>query len=130
MTFEEYENEAVKTAIYPGRGTALGLCYVALKMNGEAGEFSEHVGKAIRDEHFMEVWGDDRSEFGVNSDLQRTLTPEKRELLIKEIGDVLWYLAAGAAELGTDLATIAKGNIDKLRDRKERGKLGGSGDNR
>lgn len=116
MTFEEYEDDAVSTAIYPGRGYPTGLMYVALKMNGEAGELAEHVGKAMRDESF-----------GVTS---LALSEAKRELIQKEIGDVLWYLAAAAREIGTDLGTIAKANIAKLKDRQARGKLGGSGDNR
>lgn len=116
MTFEEYEEAAVATAMYPGRGYPTGLMYVALKMNGEAGELAEHIGKAMRDDSF-----------GVTS---LGLSEPRRELVEKEIGDVLWYLAAAAKEIGTDLSTIAQGNIDKLADRKARGKLGGSGDNR
>jgi NTP pyrophosphatase (non-canonical NTP hydrolase) len=121
MTFEEYEEGAVSTAIYPGQGSALGLIYVALKMNGEAGEFAEHVGKALRDDHFL----GDRDH--PNS---QKLTDQRHALLTKEIGDVLWYLAAAAKELGTDLSTIAEANIAKLKDRQARGALGGSGDNR
>lgn len=123
MTFDEYEREAVSTAVYPGQGNALGLSYVALKMNGEAGEFAEHVGKALRDDSLVEPF--ERYAYEFNN-----LTEERRELLIKEVGDVLWYLAAAARELGTDLSTIAGVNVQKLRDRAARGKLGGSGDNR
>lgn len=135
MNFKEYEDEAVKTAIYPGRGTPLGLMYVGLKMNGEAGEFAEHIGKSIRDDGFgteqtSYIRDYDGTDLGTEMYISSNMTKTRRELLIKEIGDVLWYLAAGAAELGTDLETIAKQNIEKLRDRKERGKLGGSGDNR
>lgn len=121
MTFEEYEEAAGLTAIYPNRGSQLGLAYVALKMNGEAGEFAEHIGKAMRDDEFAQL---------------RThrhyvmLTEERRELLIKEVGDVLWYLAAAAHDLGTDLSTIAQVNVDKLKDRYNRNALQGSGDNR
>jgi NTP pyrophosphatase (non-canonical NTP hydrolase) len=50
--------------------------------------------------------------------------------LAKELGDVLWYVAQIATELGTDLETVARVNIMKLGDRKERGVLGGSGDDR
>lgn len=114
MTFEEYENKAGETAVYPGSDSPLGLMYVALKMNGEAGEFAEHVGKALRDDGL----GD------------KGLTPERRQLLIKEVGDVLWYLSAAAYELDIDLATVAQINLDKLADRANRGKLSGSGDNR
>lgn len=50
--------------------------------------------------------------------------------MAKEIGDVLWYAANLASELGYDLNSIANSNVDKLNDRKARGVLGGSGDNR
>jgi NTP pyrophosphatase (non-canonical NTP hydrolase) len=123
MTFEEYESESLKTAIYPGQGNPLGLMYVALKMNGEAGELAEHVGKSLRDDALVEPF--ERYAVSFN-----TLTEERRELLVKEVGDVLWYLSAAARELGTDLSSIAGKNIAKLRDREQRGKLGGSGDNR
>lgn len=124
MTFDEYETEAVKTAVYPGQDTPLGLMYVALKMNGEAGELAEHVGKALRDDGLVQP-------FYSHDAIQFTdLTLDRRELLVKEVGDVLWYLAAAARELGTDLSTIAEINVQKLRDRASRGKLGGSGDNR
>lgn len=107
--------------------------YVALKMNGEAGEFAEHVGKAIRDDSFSHVYDiyDELtdSEYRV-SNIETHLTKDRHDLLVKEIGDILWYLAAAARELGTDLSTIAHGNNVKLVKRKVEGKLGGSGDNR
>ena len=48
----------------------------------------------------------------------------------KELGDVLWYIAQMATELGADMNEIAEGNSEKLYSRKERGTLHGSGDNR
>jgi NTP pyrophosphatase (non-canonical NTP hydrolase) len=116
MTFEEYETQSLKTAIYPGQGYPTGLQYVALKMNGEAGELAEHIGKAMRDESF-----------GV---FNLELTESRKELIKKEIGDVLWYLAAAAREVNTSLSEIAEGNIQKLADRAKRNALQGSGDNR
>jgi len=47
-----------------------------------------------------------------------------------ELGDVLWYISALADDLGVTLEEIAQANVDKLQSRKERGKIGGSGDNR
>ena len=47
-----------------------------------------------------------------------------------EIGDVLWYCAMLASEMNVSLGKIMEGNLDKLYDRKERGKLQGSGDTR
>lgn len=116
MELNDYQKEATKTAVYPGAGYPTGLMYVALKMNGEAGEVAEHVGKAMRDESF-----------GVTS---LKLTNEKHALIVKEIGDVLWYLAAACNELGIDMNDAAKLNLEKLRSRQERGVLQGSGDNR
>ena len=52
------------------------------------------------------------------------------EGLKKELGDVLWYLAALASDLGVTLEEVAAGNVAKLRSRAERGVIGGSGDNR
>lgn len=135
MTFEEYEKAAVSTAIYPGRKEPLGLMYVALKMNGEAGEFAEHIGKAIRDEGYANTKTAynrdfDGTDLGTHNYVNPYMSRAKKELLMKELGDVLWYIAAGANELGTDLATIAQMNIDKLAKRQAEGKLGGSGDER
>ena len=48
----------------------------------------------------------------------------------KELGDVMWYLANIADDFGLKLEDIAVANIEKLQDRKNRGVLGGSGDNR
>jgi NTP pyrophosphatase (non-canonical NTP hydrolase) len=125
MTLNDYQHAAVGTAIYPGRHSALGLCYTGLKLNGEAGEVAENIGKAIRDDAFGQP-----KEIGGGGTVQTPLTPERREKLLKELGDTLWYIAAAADELGFTLESIAQENIDKLRDRKERGVLGGSGDDR
>lgn len=129
-----YQRLATRTAIYPGQGTPLGLAYVALKLNGEAGEFAEHVGKAMRDDGLVAQIPTGVSEpaFSTDADLptHATLTDQRRALLIKEIGDVLWYLSAACNELGISLADAAEINLDKLASRSERGTLQGSGDNR
>ena len=119
-----YQRLATGTAIYPGQGSPLGLIYVALKGAGEAGEFAEHVGKAMRDDGFITMEDVDEE----ITDGQ--LTPERRALLIKEIGDELWYLAAKCNELDVTLSEAALINVNKLRDRQTRGTLRGSGDNR
>lgn len=116
-----YQSIATKSAIYPGQGTPLGLAYVALKGCGEAGEFAEHVGKAMRDDSLMEGDG-----FGGDN----SLTETRRTALIKEIGDQLWYLAAKCNELGITLSEAALTNLEKLCDRTERDALRGSGDDR
>lgn len=113
-TLDMYQHIAGKCALYPGQGTTMGLMYVALKMNGEAGEFAEHVGKALRDDGLAE----------------RGLVDTRRVALIKEIGDELWYLAAACRELGITLSAAAVVNLKKLQHRTATGALRGSGDER
>lgn len=96
---------------YPGAGEFLGLVYTTASANGEAGETWEKVKKIWRDED------------GV-------VTPEKRTAILKEIGDQLWYMSAAAQELDSNLDEVAQMNIDKLNDRRSRGKMKGEGDNR
>lgn len=106
MELNEYQQKALETAIYP-----IAIIYPALGMCGEAGEVADKVKKILRDNN---------SEF----------TPEKKAEIAKEIGDVLWYCATLANDLGYTLQQIAEMNYEKLRSRQLRGKLGGSGDNR
>jgi NTP pyrophosphatase (non-canonical NTP hydrolase) len=124
-----YQRLATKTAIYPGIGTPLGLDYSALKGAGEAGEFAEHVGKAMRDDGLIEIVG-----AGPEPDLYvvrfRDLTEDRKDKLIKEVGDQLWYLSAKCNELGITLSEAALINLRKLQGRTEKGTLQGSGDDR
>ena len=125
-----YQRFATRSAIYPGQGTPLGLAYVALKMNGEAGEFAEHVGKAMRDDDLIPIGGTIGAYRHGMAHVNGALTPERRTLLIKEIGDVLWYLSAACNELNITLSDAALQNLEKLCDRSERNALHGSGDER
>lgn len=125
---DEYQKIATKSAIYPGQDSPFGLMYVALKGAGEAGEFAEHVGKSLRDDKLG--MGIEYNEFGQVVGDYVKLTLARKELLIKEVGDQLWYLAAKCNELGISLSHAAFENLKKLADRGARGKLSGSGDNR
>lgn len=109
MTFSEYQKASRRTAIYPNAGN--NFIYPTLGLSGEAGEVAEKIKKVLRDET------------GVVSE-------EKRAEVAKELGDVLWYVAQLATELGLSLDEIAAKNIEKLYSRLDRGKLSGSGDNR
>ncbi|WP_337845119.1 nucleoside triphosphate pyrophosphohydrolase family protein [Thermus sp.] len=106
MTLEAYQEEAKKTALYP---EAHRLLYPTLGLVGEAGELANKVKKVLRDHG------------GV-------LTEEAREALLLELGDVLWYVAQVATDLGVSLEAVAQKNLEKLRSRAERGRIGGSGD--
>ena len=109
ITPDLYENLAGQTAIFPKDKA---LEYLALGMTSEAGEVAGKVKKLIRD-------GEDVEGFEL-----------KKIAIASEIGDVLWYCAMMAKEVGVPLNTIMQENLRKLHDRKERGKLHGSGDNR
>ena len=95
MHLNEYARIAVGSAKYPERGSFLGMVYCSAAANSEAGELYEEFKKAWRDED------------GV-------LSSERREKAVKEMGDVLWYLAALAGEIGTSLEEVARENLVKL----------------
>jgi len=105
---DNYQKLATKTAIY-GEGNKIN--YPILGLLGEAGEIANKYKKVLRDDAGL-------------------LTEEKREALLDELGDVLWYCAALANDLDATLAHVATRNIEKLRARAERGTIQGSGDNR
>jgi NTP pyrophosphatase (non-canonical NTP hydrolase) len=108
MDMNEYQKNAVTTAVYPPQHKIL---YPALGLAGEAGEVANKVKKIIRD--------------GTGK-----LPADWREQLASEIGDVLWYCAALSEDLGYTLGRIAKENEVKLASRKKKGTLQGSGDKR
>ncbi len=113
MEFDEYQKKSRKTALYPNVGD--NLPYLALGIADEAGEVAGKVKKLIRDHNFKSV---------------SELSDEQKGELVKEVGDVLWYCAQIATEVGVDLGLVAHLNIEKLYSRLERGQIGGSGDNR
>ena len=117
-TLNGYQKAAQTTAIYPGKGTFWGLTYVNQKCCGEAGEFSEKIGKLMRDDNVRPF------------DTCNVISREKYNALVKEIGDELWYIAAKCTELGITLEDAARINIAKLIDRQQRDRLSGSGDDR
>ena len=61
-------------------------------------------------------------------ELESLNTKEKE--IAKEIGDVLYYIAALCSDLDISMETVAQMNKEKLWSRFERGTLHGSGDNR
>lgn len=92
------------TAIYPKHR---GVEYCALGLASEVGEVCDKLKKSIRDKSALNI-----------------------EAVKMELGDVLYYLARTADELGIPFGTVFTANIDKLEDRKARSVLSGSGDDR
>lgn len=115
MKLNDYQTQALPFSLIDKEDdlSASSPSYVAkvLGLVGEAGEVAEKYKKIIRDKG------------GVVSDA------DKAEL-IKELGDVMWYVAVLADYLGVSLEEVAATNLDKLTSRKARGTQHGSGDNR
>lgn len=111
MNLDEYQNGTAVTAIYPRHDTFVALTYLGLGLASEAGEVTGRLKKVIRDQ-------------------KGELAPEVISALVFELGDVLWYIARLAAELGASLDDVAQLNLEKLADRAARGVIGGSGDHR
>lgn len=109
MDFNEYQQKAKLTAIYPNVGQ--NYIYPTLGLIGEAGELANKIKKIGRDK---------------NSEL----TDNYKQAIMEEMGDVLWYLAILADELGIGFSTVADENVKKLASRKNRNTLHGDGDNR
>lgn len=120
LTIAEYQEGTGKTAVYrdkilitarPLIDNWQAMSYVTLKLNGEAGEVAEHVGKIMRDDGYV-------------------VTDDRTAKLFKEIGDVCWYVSQLCTELGFKLEDVMDYNLTKLADRQERGVLQGSGSDR
>lgn len=103
VDMDEFQKAARKFAIYSPKYKVV---YPTLGLTSEAGEVSDKIKKWLRDGQ-----------------------ADKAEIA-KELGDVLWYVAILAEDLGFTLSDVAEMNMEKLSNRKKRGKLRGSGDNR
>ena len=103
LNFKSYQDMAAETAIYKSEHQVI---YPALGLAAEAGEVANKVKKILRDGKF------------------------DRAAIADEVGDCLWYIAALCRDLNVEMADLAKDNLEKLKSRKERGTLQGSGDKR
>lgn len=107
MNFDEYQNKAMTF-----RKETADHIYAALGLAEEAGEVCGKIAKAVRD--------------GVPEEK----AADFQMAVAKELGDVLWMVAAVAYDHGFDLGMVAEANIKKLESRQIRGVISGSGDNR
>lgn len=110
LDLDAYQAGALRTALYPAVGGHRFL-YPALGLANEAGEVLGKIKKLFRDRG-------------------GEVTPQFREEIKKELGDVQWYVAVLAHEFGLSAADVARANLEKLASRAERGVLGGEGDER
>jgi len=110
MNANYYQAVTLTTAVYPdaGRGTMAAISYCALGL-GEIGEVQGKLKKVLRGDVTLAA---------------------QQDAIIDELGDVLWYVARLTDELGFDLSTVMTRNLNKLAERKARGTVRGTGDDR
>ena len=107
-TFDEFQEAATKTAVYPDSAKIL---YPTLGLTGEAGEVANKDKKIIRDDDCE-------------------ITDERLQQISEEIGGTMWYIAALCTDLKLNLGDVCRQNIEILVRRQERGTLKGDGDTR
>ena len=113
MDFDEYQKRAAGCDFYERTSDvqAAGFLEKILGLTGEAGEVADKFKKIIRDKDGM-------------------LLDDDRLAIIKELGDVLWYVASIARYLDVPMSEVAERNVEKLEDRQRRNALHGEGDER
>lgn len=113
MQLKEYSEKAISTLLedHATADMSASLISQVFGLMGESGEVAEKFKKLIRDKGGK-------------------ITPEDKKEIIKELGDILWYINSVAHLLDTSLEEVASVNLDKVLSRKERGVTTGNGDNR
>lgn len=113
MTIDEYSEQAISTLLGEHAITDLSPTLISqvFGLVGESGEVAEKFKKLIRDD-------------------KGQLSDEAKAEIIKELGDILWYVNSTAILLGSSLNEVAEKNVAKVLSRKARGVAHGSGDNR
>lgn len=113
MKIDEYSKQAITTLL--GEHDIVDMDATLLSqvfgLVGESGEVAEKFKKLIRDK-------------------QGRISEEDKQEILKELGDILWYINTVSNLLGSSLEEVAQKNLDKVLSRKARGKTHGSGDNR
>jgi NTP pyrophosphatase (non-canonical NTP hydrolase) len=94
MELNEYQKLAMRTA----NPECIDLSNAALGLCGEAGEFADCTKKHLHQGHALD-----------------------RAKLVREAGDVLWYVALACEALGVTMEDVAQQNVEKLRLRYEAG---------
>lgn len=114
MSLDEYQKRAMTTCM----DTCNNYEYMLLNLVGEVGELCGKIAKHIR-----------KGEAELNDGgMVLIIGQEQKELLEKELGDVLWQLSGVATVMDTKLSDIARQNLEKLASRQQRNVIDGNGD--
>lgn len=104
LQFTEYQHESFKYALPTAKSE---FRYLLPGLTGEVGELCSYYAKCHRDN-----------------------VPLDPTVITKELGDILWFVSALALSNNCSLLEVAEKNLEKLASRFQRGKIGGSGDDR
>lgn len=124
LTLNEYQSRAMTTCTESSDNDT----YALFGLMAEVGELADKVAKAKR-----------KGIISVHGDMILPTIPSKEnagafnefvEGLLKELGDVLWFVALLAKMSGQSLEDVAQMNLEKLADRAKRNVIIGEGDNR
>ena len=115
MTLDEYQAEATELAFY-----STSIVYPALGLAGESGEVCEKIKKLMRDNDI---------DFNADNAADQIGWMEKRNIAL-EVGDIIWYCANLLNDIDYSFEEAAMLNLEKLKDRRDRGVMSGSGDHR
>jgi len=92
MDFNDYQELAERTSKFSDSGYSINrLLMATLGVAGESGEVADYIKKHIFHDHPLDIFK-----------------------LMKELGDVLWYLAEICNLYNVKLETVARLNIEKL----------------
>lgn len=91
MDFNEYQNISNSTSSYKDKQEIERTIVAVLGLTGESGEVADHLKKAIGHGHVLHI-----------------------DHVVKELGDIMWYVAEVASSLGLQLDDIASRNVEKL----------------
>ena len=113
MNFDEYQKKAAKYDLAKATTDLKNVGFIekVLGLVGEAGETADKIKKILRDKDEL-------------------VSDEDKDLVTKELGDTLWYIAAISRYLNVSLSEVAEGNIEKLESRYQRNQIHGEGDKR
>lgn len=113
MNLDEYQEKAAKYDLSDATSDLgeIGFIEKVLGLTGEAGETADKVKKILRDKGGL-------------------FSEEDKIAIAKELGDVMWYVAAIARYLDLTLSDVVSLNIEKLESRYQRNLLHGEGDDR
>lgn len=114
MNIDEYSKQAITTLLGDhglSDDMSPALISQVFGLVGESGEVAEKFKKLIRDKNGR-------------------ISAEDKEEIVKELGDILWYINSVSALIGSSLEEVAAKNLEKVLSRKDRGMTSGSGDNR